>query len=51
MQLLAEWRRQAGNEFPWGDTVSDFITAYPKPMDEAGEDVVPEWVDGYGDSE
>ena len=51
MELLAEWRRQAGHEFPWGDTVTDFITAFPDPVDESGEVVRPEWADGYGDAE
>jgi hypothetical protein len=29
--------------------VNDFLTVAPKPMDENGEEVRPEWVDGYGD--
>jgi hypothetical protein len=45
MELLAEWRRQAGHKYPWADTVSHFITAYPEPLDEGHEEVRPEWAD------
>lgn len=51
MQLMADIKRRADSNYPWGDTVNEFLSIVAEPIDEDHEDVRPEWVDGYGDGE
>jgi len=51
MQLMAEFRRDAGSDRPWHDTVGEFLGLFAEPLDEGHEEVRPEWVDDYGDAE
>jgi len=48
MQLLAEYRREAGSRFPWHGTVNEFLSVLAEPLDEGGEEVRPQWVDDFG---
>jgi hypothetical protein len=43
IRLLAEARRQAGDDFPWADTVDEFVTMHPVLLDECDRDIRPEW--------
>jgi hypothetical protein len=51
MQLMAEIKRRADADYPWADTVSEFLSVLAEPIDEGHENVRPEWVDGHGDAE
>jgi len=51
MQLMAELKRRADSNYPWGDTVDEFLSVLAEPIDEGDEDVRPEWVGGHDDTE
>ncbi|WP_135535373.1 hypothetical protein [Halostella pelagica] len=47
MMLRAEFARQRGKDpqFAWWDVVSDFVQVDPVILDEAGDEVRPDWLE------